>query len=72
MTMNEQDTEQVRADALAQLKQAQLMLAEGKLQLDEAEQKINEAQRLIDESADVLRRTWGEDAPAPTPPSLVG
>jgi len=53
------DHERQRADALTQLKQAQLMLYEGKEQLGLAHQKIDQAQLLIDQSADVLRRTWG-------------
>ena len=54
------DIGQTRADALAQLKRAQVMLYEGKDQLRLGQQKIDEAQRLIDNSAEVLRSTWDE------------
>lgn len=47
----------VRADALAQLKRAQHMIAEGRKELAAAQEKIKAAQELIDQSADILRET---------------
>jgi hypothetical protein len=48
-------TDEIRADALSQLKQAQLMIAEGRKELAAASEKIQIAQQLIDASADALR-----------------
>jgi hypothetical protein len=48
-------TEEIRGDALSQLKQAQLMIAEGRKELAAANEKIRIAQQLIDASADALR-----------------
>ena len=48
---------QIRTDALAQLKQAQQMIAEGRKELAAANKKIAAAQKLIDASADALRDT---------------
>jgi hypothetical protein len=48
---------QTRADALAQLKQAQQMIAEGRKELAAANKKIAAAQKLIDASADAIRDT---------------
>ncbi|HVX62090.1 MAG TPA: hypothetical protein VHC19_15845 [Pirellulales bacterium] len=50
-------TSEVRAAALAQLKQAQRMIEEGRQELSAAHEKIRIAQELIDQSADTLRET---------------
>ncbi len=50
-------TNQIRIDALAQLKKAQLMIQEGREELAAANEKIRIAQQLIDDSADALRGT---------------
>jgi len=50
-------TNEFRADALAQLKTAQLMIEEGRKELVAANEKIRAAQELIDQSADTLRST---------------
>jgi hypothetical protein len=58
---------QARADALAQLKEAQEIIRQGRAELAAANEKIAQAQRLIDESANTLRDTWDVDkGPSPT------
>lgn len=48
-------TNQIRIDALAQLKKAQLMIEAGRRNLSAANEEIRVAQELIDQSADALR-----------------
>ncbi len=50
-------TDDIRANALAQLKQAQHMIAEGRSELSAAYEKIKAAQKLIDEASQMLRDT---------------
>jgi hypothetical protein len=50
--------QKTRVDALAQLKEAQIMLATGNKELALAQKKIARAQELINQSADELRLTW--------------
>lgn len=50
-------TSEIRAAALAQLKQAQHMIEQGRKELAAAHDKIRAAQELIDQSADTLRET---------------
>jgi hypothetical protein len=49
--------EQVRAEALAKLKQGQALLAVSKQKLDSAQKQLEIAQALIDDSAKALRET---------------
>ena len=48
-------TNEIRADALTQLKRAQHMIEEGRKELAAALDKIRDAQELIDQSAEMLR-----------------
>lgn len=48
-------TNEIRADALTQLKRAQHMIEEGRKELAAALDKIRDAQELIDQSAETLR-----------------
>jgi hypothetical protein len=57
----EKNQDQARADALAQLKEAQEIIREGRMELAAANEKIAHAQQLIDESASILRKTWDTD-----------
>jgi hypothetical protein len=47
----------IRTTALAQLKQALIMLHEGRKELAAANEKISAAQQFIDKSADALRNS---------------
>jgi hypothetical protein len=63
------DRAQLRAQALAEIKQGQAMLALGKEQLRSAQEQIKAAQRLIDKGAETLRLTAIHYRTGPSTPS---
>ena len=59
-----ENSKEVRAAALAQLKQAKQMIEDGRKELAAAHEKIRMAQELIDQSAELLRDNPPVDHPA--------
>jgi hypothetical protein len=57
-------TDEIRADALSRLRQAQHMIEEGRKELAAAHEKIRMAQELIDQSAEALRENPPANRPA--------